>query len=100
MSVIQDGRFHVRSYVNQQPLLLNEGVVNDRYRWLFRVPVIISYMDKNMATYKGGDAELTQKATLNIQIGRIKADDKPDGLQIEQWSGKVEPMEEIEDTMP
>jgi len=100
LSVVQDGRFDVRSFVNEQPLLLNEGVVNERYRWLFRVPVVLSYMDKDMASYKGGDAKLTQKASLNIQIGRIKADDKPDGLQIEQWSGNIKPMDEIKDTKP
>lgn len=100
LSVVQDGRFNVLSYVDAQPLLLNEGVVNDRYRWLFRVPVVVSYMDKNMASYKSGDAKLVQKASINIQIGRIKADDKPEGLQIEQWSGKMEPMVAPKDTMP
>ena len=100
LSVIQDGRFNVRSYVDGQPLLLNEGVVNERYRWLFRVPVVVSYMDKNMTSYKGAEAKLVQKATVNIQIGRIKADDKPEGLQVEQWSGSMAPMEKIVDTMP
>ena len=99
-NVVQDGRFDVRSYVNGTPLLLNEGVVNDRYRWLFRVPVVVSYMDKNMTSYKGTDAKLTQKASINIQIGRVKADDKPDGLQIEQWSGKMEPMDKVVNTGP
>lgn len=99
LNVIQDGRFNVRSYVNGQPLLLNEGVVNDRYRWLFRVPVVVSYLDKDMKSYDGNDARLVQKADINIQIGRIKAEDKADGLQIEQWNGKMEPMEEIVDTI-
>jgi len=100
LSVVQDGRFNVRSYVNDQPLLLNEGIVNDRYRWLFKVPVVVSYLDKNMKTYAGADAKLVQKASINIQIGRIKGDDKPDGLQIEQWSGQLEPMVAPVDTAP
>ena len=101
LGVVQDGRFHVRSYSDQMPLLLNEGVVNERYRWLFRVPVVVTYLDKNVTSYKrGAEPKLVQKAVLNIQIGRIQADDKPEGLQIEQWSGKMEPMEAPEDTMP
>lgn len=89
-NVMADGRYNVRSYVNEPPLLLNEGVVAERYRWLFRVPVVVTYMDKNMATYKGKKAALIQQAILNIQVGRVVSPDKPDGLQIEQWSGRVE----------
>jgi len=95
LKVIEDGRYSVRSYVGEQPLLLNEGVVNGRYRWLFRVPVVVSYLDKNMKTYKNAPAPIVQQATLNVQIGRVQSDeDKPDGLQIEQWSGKVEPFQQ------
>jgi len=91
--VVNDGRYNVRSYVDKTPLLLNEGVVNDRYRWLFRVPVVVSYMEKNMKSYKNAAPVIVQKATLNVQIGRVASSaDKPDGLQIEQWSGTVEPL--------
>jgi len=90
LNVMEDGRYNIRSYVNQQPLLLNEGLVGERYRWLFRVSIVMTYMDKNMKTYKGNEPELIQQATVNVQLGRIQSPDKPDGLQIEQWSGKVE----------
>lgn len=100
LNVAQDGRFNVVSYVNQPPLLLNEGNVNGRYRWLFQVPVVVTYLDKSMKTYKGAEAKLIQEANLNVQVGRIRSDDKPDGLQIEQWAGDMEPMEKVKDTMP
>jgi len=89
MKVIDSGRYNVRSYVENTPLLMNEGVVNKRYRWLYQVPVVLSYMDKSMKNYKNQDP-ITQKAVLNIQIGRVAASaEKPDGLQVEQWSGEV-----------
>ncbi len=100
LSVAKDGRFNVVSYANAQPLLLNEGNVNNRYRWLFRIPVVVTYMDKNMKSYKGADAKLIQEAVLNVQVGRTRAKTKPDGLQVEQWSGKIKPMKIVEDTMP
>lgn len=89
LKVIQSERYRVRSYVEEAPLLLNEGLVAGRYRWLYQVPVVISYMDKSMKGYKDADP-ITQKGSLNVQIGRVRADDKPDGLQVEQWSGTVE----------
>lgn len=91
--VIESERYSVRSHVENTPLLLNEGLIKGRYRWLFRVPVVMTFMDRNMNGYKGDEAPITQRAMLNVQIGRIDASEgKLDGLQIEQWSGKVEPL--------
>lgn len=100
LDVVQNGRFNVSSYSNQQPLLLNQGSVNGRYRWLFRVPIIMTYLDKNMTTYKNKKATLIQKASINVQVGRVEGQGKIEGLQIEQWSGSISPMEEVVDTMP
>lgn len=93
LKIIESERYSVRSHVENTPLLLNEGLIKGRYRWLFSVPVIMTYMDRNVNGYKGKEVPITQRAMVNVQIGRIDAsDDKPDGLQIEQWSGKVEPL--------
>ena len=99
LKAAEDGRYNIRSYVNQRPLLLNEGLVGDRYRWLFRVPVVVTYMDKNMKTYKDNAPELIQQATINMQLGRVtSAANKPDGLQIEQWSGTVVEFQEPQES--
>jgi len=98
--VMESGRYNIMSYVNEQPLLLNEGVVANRYRWLFRVPVVMTYLDKNIKTYKGNENGVIQNAILNIQIGRVIDAEHPDGLQIEQWSGKVVAYKEPEEKRP
>ena len=84
----------VTSYVEGVPLLLNEGVIKGRYRWLFRVPVVMTYMDRDMVTYKRAREEpLSQRVSLNVQIGRVESTGaKMDGLQVEQWSGTLEVM--------
>ena len=93
VKIIESERYSVRSHVENTPLLLNEGLIKGRYRWLFRVPIVMTYMDRDVNGYKGQKAPITQRATVNVQIGRIAASDvKPDGLQIEQWSGTVEPL--------
>lgn len=89
IKILEDGTFHVRSFVEEQPLLLNEGVVDGRYRWLYEVPVMVSYMNKGMKTYKKADA-VNQRIILKIQIGRSADASGVDGLKIEHFSGKAE----------
>lgn len=88
LKVLETGKFHVRSYVENTPLLLNEGAVNDHYRWLYQVPLVVSYIDKNAKGYRGVEPT-NQRVTLNVQIGRSVAAKNPQGVLIESWSGRV-----------
>lgn len=91
--VLETEKYYVRSYVEDTPLLLNEGVVNEVYRWLYRVPVVITYMERGMATYQDV-TPISQRAILDVQVGRSGAPSSKDGLIIELWSGRVEPLSE------
>lgn len=91
--VLETEQYYVRSYVEDTPLLLNEGAVNEVYRWLYRVPVVITYMDRGMKTYKDAKV-ISQRAVLDIQVGRSASPQAKDGLIIELWSGRVEPLNE------
>lgn len=90
--VLDSGKFHMRSFVRQTPLLLNEGPVDGRYRWLYEIPMMISYMEPNMAGYEEAEP-VSQGMLLRIQIGRIKNADGTDGMAIETWSSKLEKLE-------
>lgn len=90
--IIESGKFYIRSFVNGTPTLLNEGVVEGSYRWLFEVPVMVTYMDKAMKNYKNA-APVNQSMTLHVQIGRT-IDERPGrDIIIERWSGKLLPAE-------
>jgi hypothetical protein len=90
--VLDSGKFHMRSFVRQHPLLLNEGAVDGRYRWLYEIPMMISYMEPNMAGYEEAEP-VSQSMLLRIQIGRVKNADGTDGMAIETWNGKLEKLE-------
>lgn len=88
MKVLESGRYKVNSHVEDTPLLLNEGVVQGRYRWLYQIPVMITYIDRNASGYE--DAKpINQKAQITLQVGRSKDAENADALLIERWSGKV-----------
>ena len=98
VKVIETSRYSVKSYVENTPLLLNEGVVKERYRWLFEVTIVVTYMDRNIKSYKKSKQKLiTQRAMVKVQIGRIPPKNGSPGLQIEQWTGTVEPVEPPEE---
>jgi len=88
-NVMQSNKYDVRSFVSDTPLLLNEGAVQERYRWLYEVPLSVSYMKRGVKDYK--DVEpVNQNMVLRVQIGRSATAETDLGLQIERWSGKVQ----------
>ncbi|MCE7887449.1 MAG: hypothetical protein DYH13_08135 [Alphaproteobacteria bacterium PRO2] len=89
MKVIESEKFDVRSFVLGQPLLLNEGAVNGVYRWLYEVPMMVSYMERGAKSYK--DLEpVNQQLTLTVQVGRIAGVMDGTAILIERWNGKAQ----------
>lgn len=90
--VLSSKKYKVRSYVNDAPLLLNEGPVAGRYRWLYEVPLMVSYMKRDVSDYK--DAEpVNQQVVLRIQIGRSPDAQTDMGVYIERLSGEAQSMD-------
>lgn len=86
-NVIESNKYYVRSYVREVPVLLNEGAVNEHYRWLYEVPVMVSYMERG-ANYTRA-SPVNQEMTVTIQIGRSPRAANAAGIMIETWSGTV-----------
>jgi hypothetical protein len=85
---IKSGQYRIQSFSNEKPLLLNEGVVNGSYKWLFDVPITVSYLKSNMASYAKSEA-VNQHMMLRVQVGRSPEATNSAGVLIDQWSGKV-----------
>ncbi len=52
MQVLKSGKYTMRAIVQETPLLLNEGALNGTYKWLFEVPVMVSYLEVGAGDYK------------------------------------------------
>ncbi len=82
--VAQSSKYALRSFVIKDPLLLNEGKVDDRFRWLYDVPVSLTTMERGVKTYD--DAKpTTRDVRIRVQLGRTDRADNPDGMWIETW---------------
>lgn len=88
IKILESNRFYVRSIVEDTPVVLVEKPLDGRYRWLYEVPVLVTYMPYDLKDYKQGDAT-TQHMKLNIQIGRHEVAPEH-GVLIEQWDGTIE----------
>lgn len=95
LAVLESKKFLMRSFVRQAPILLNEGPVEGRYRWLYEIPMMISYMDRAMTGYKESEP-VSQGLILRIQVGRVKGADGTDGILIETWDGKLEKLDKLQ----
>ncbi len=73
------------AYVEQEPLELSSGVYGGSYKWLFEVPVTISFIPKDAETYRGAeDQAQNRRFLLRVQFTRVK-DSDPNAVKIEIW---------------
>jgi len=87
--VLRSQRFSVLSFVDGAPLFLSEGVVDGRYRWLYEVPVMVSYLEKGQDSYSNKVKNpVTQNIAVTVQVGRVKDAENAEGLLIESWSAR------------
>ncbi len=87
--VLQTQKYNVRSFVRQAPLLLNEGAVEGRYRWLYEATLMASYMDREMKNYGKKASPVNQMINITIQVGRSKDARGEQEVFIERWTGKM-----------
>lgn len=95
--VLDSRKYNLRSFVRTAPLMLNQGAVQGHYRWLFEVPVMISYIETGDFKYGGpaktGKDPINQQITLTLQVSRVKEGGGKDGILIEIWNGKIDTLE-------
>ena len=82
LTLLKSRNMRLNSIVNGTPLLLNEGAVEGRYRWLFQVPVTMTYVPIGRNPQSNPDV-VHQELTLILQVGRVTGGVQ--GKTIETW---------------
>ena len=82
------GDMTMRSVVREEPFLLNEGEVSGHYRWLYDVPLMVTYLPLAADGYLKTQAQ-NKMVVVKVQVGRSLATEDPEGMMIESWSGKI-----------
>lgn len=73
-------------FIEDSPLLLNSLEIDGVYRWLYRMPLTISFIPRNTTTLQAGRNNIVnRKMNLQIQLRRVRLPHNPDAVQIESW---------------
>ena len=90
MKVLDSGQYDITAIKQGEPLLLNEGRVKDSYKWLFEVPVMVSYIKRNTTDYKNVQP-VNRNFKITLQLGRTQDAPNDHNVLIETFSGKPQP---------
>lgn len=87
LDVLKAQNMRVNAIMDGTATLLSEGALSGSYRWLYQVPLMLSYYDADTRTAKGqGGKVQNRKVTIRVQIGRSGASQNDDDIMIERWS--------------
>lgn len=74
------------AYAEQNPLELSSGVYNGVYKWLFEVPVTISFIPRDAETYRENATQaVNRRVLLHAQFTRVKDAADPNAIRLEIW---------------
>lgn len=90
LALMQSKDYELRSFVSDVPELVTSGVVADRYRWAYDVPVNLTFLPNGKANYEEmkKDEYRNEIITFRIQIGRV-GEGGTEGMIIETWDTVV-----------
>ena len=83
---LKKNNYRMRVFVEQPPLLLNGSTIKNIYRWLYQLPVTISFLPRDSYDPLGRSGMINKQINLRLQVRRVKLPDDPAAIQIETWS--------------
>lgn len=90
LELLKNNNMKLTAFAETKPVLLQEGALEGSYRWLMRVPVMLTYYDRVTTTLKNNKKPIaqTQRVVVTMQIGRVqkRAVDGTDDILIERWT--------------
>ncbi len=81
---INNNNYRMSLFMEEQSLLLNSTEVEGVYRWLYQIPITLSFTP-NGSTRTGRDIT-NRKVMVRLQIRRVPNDVSEEGMQIESWN--------------
>lgn len=91
-NAISSPQYGIYTFVDDLPLLLNKGAINDSYKWLYEVNATITYKDPQIRSYEK-EAPVNQRLKIKLQVGRYPDANNTHGILIDQWNASILPYE-------
>lgn len=90
LRMMQSGNLDVRAFVVNIPELKGAGEAGGRYRWVYDVPVNLTFLPVGTTNYRSVQETgyRTESLIFRIQLGRVKEGLGRDGIAIETWAAR------------
>lgn len=90
LKTLETGRYDVAGFIRDYPIILNEGAVDGRYRWLYQINVMVTYIQRGATDYTNIDDSdvISQEFIVTFQLGRSKDAGNEHAMLIETWHAK------------
>ncbi len=83
---LKDNNYRISTYIDQPALLLNDMALDDIYRWLYEVPITVTFIPAGQTEYDENVNIISRKMTLQTQIRRVNLPEDDGAVQIESWA--------------
>ena len=89
LTSLKTGRVNINGFVQEYPVVMNEGALDGRYRWVYQTHVMVTYYESDAESRDELEAgAVTKEYELTMQVGRVKEAKNEHGVLIETWSVK------------
>ncbi len=85
---LKGNQFDIRSFVSDRPILLNEGVAEGHYKWLYDAELMVTYLNRGVSEYANA-VPTNKKMNVRVQLGRSQSAQNRDEVWIETWKAKL-----------
>jgi len=84
---LDQNSYRMSIFIEEQPLLMNSLEIEGVYRWLYQLPLTISFIPRNAINLLDSQQDIVnRKMTLRVQVRRVRLPNDPDAMQIESWT--------------
>lgn len=89
ITTLRTGRYDISGFIQDFPIVVNEGVVDGRYQWVFQTTVMVTYLEAGMNEYTKNTGEsINQEYVITFHVGRVDGVKNEHGVLVESWDFK------------
>ncbi len=91
LTTLKTGRYDVSGFINEYPIIMNQGPADNRYKWVYQMDIMLNYIKSGARdhTRLSSDDSIAQEYTLTFQLGRSRDASNKAGVLIETWDVKL-----------
>lgn len=86
LGLMQTHNYEMKGFLTDVPTFRTSGALSGRYRWVYDIPVNLTFLPIGTKTYKDLDPSqyMAEEVSFRLQLGRVAQGGK-DGIEIETW---------------